>query len=396
MTALEGLGARGLSRRALAVGAAEAFFASRFHNRAVANGPVLRLLCWQGYDNADALNAFTAKTGVTVKADYVGANEEFFLKLRAGGLGTYDLITPANGVIAALTGNGLIQALDESRLASIAACLPPFQRPAWSTVDGRFVAAPFVWGTVPMIVSSKFTTAPAAWTDILKAEYTGKIILTDDCLSNIMIWNRALGAKDPANVSLTQLNATMAVLLRIKRELAGAYLGDMGQVADRLARGRQWIATTGWESVPSFVGYSKAGLEIARPNPGVFSFCDNLCLVSQAPNPDAAYAFVDHMRSADAQAFLMNSIKRGTVNAKAVGSLDAFARNAFDYDHLDQFIARSPFFGYPPLSNGDDDTATYVDWINAWEDINDARLNSGPTPTPAPAPKYTPHFPGWP
>lgn len=390
------LGSGRISRRALAASSAGALLASRVRSVANADGPVLRLLCWQGYDNGDALKAFTAKTGVTVKPDYVGANDEFFLKLRAGGLGKYDVATPGNGVVSALVADGLIQPLDESRLASIADCLPPFQRPAWSTVNGQFVAAPFVWGSPPMIVSSKFTTAPAAWTDLLDKRFDDKIILTNDSVSNIMIWNRALGATDPAKVSLTQLNATMDVLLRIKREYAGAYTGDMGQVADHLAEGKQWIATVGWEAIPAFNGYAGAGLELARPNPGVFSFCDNLCLVSQAPNAEMAYAFIDHMRSVDAQASIMNAIKRGTVNAAAVSRLDAFARGAFDYDHLDQFIERSPFYGFPPLSNGDDDTATYVDWVNAWEAINSARLHSGPTPTPVPAPKVTPHLPGWP
>jgi spermidine/putrescine transport system substrate-binding protein len=389
-------GARRISRRAFAAGAAGALLAGRVHLVANADGPVLRLLCWQGYDNGDALKAFTAKTGVTVKADYVGANDEFFLKLRAGGVGKYDLVTPANGVVGALLADGLIQPLNESRLASIAECLEPFQRPAWSTVNGQFVGAPFVWGAPPMIVSSKFTTAPTSWTDLLDKKYDGKIILTNDSVSNIMIWNRALGAADPAKVSLTQLNATMDVLLRIKREYAGAYTGDMGQVADRLAKGKQWIATVGWEAIPAFNGYAGAGLELARPDPGVFSFCDNLCLVSQAPNPEAAYAFIDYMRSADAQVSVVNAIKRGTVNAAAVSRLDEYARGAFDYDHLDQFIERSPFYGFPPLSNGDDDTATYVDWVNAWETINGARLNSGPTPTPTAAPKIAPHFPGWP
>lgn len=387
---------RRFPRRTLLAGLAGAALAGRITRGVAAGGPVLRLLCWDGYDNGEAAKAFVTKTGVTIQADYVGANDEFFLKLRAGGIGQYDLITPANGMIEALVGDGLIQPLDESRLVSIAACLPQFQRPTWSTVNGAFYAAPYVWGTSPMIVASKHAAAPAAWTDLLDAKYAGKIVLTNDSVSNIMIWNRALGASDPTRVTLTQLNATMDVLLRIKREFAGAYTSDMGEVADRLARGKQWFATTGWEAVPAFKGYARAGLELARPNPGDFSFCDNLCLVSQSPNAEAAYAFIDHMRSADAQAILMNAIKRGTVNAAAVRGLDAFARNAFDYDHLDEFIARSPFYGFPPLSNEDDATATYIDWINAWEPINDARLGSGPTPTPTLKPNLTPRLPTWP
>lgn len=373
----------GLTRRAL-VGGVGALAAARLRAAASAESPTLRLLCWPGYDNAAAAAGFTAKTGFQVQADYIGANDEIFLKLRAGGLGHYDLVTPGDGVIEALVADDLIQPLDEARLASTAACLPQFQRPAWSVVNGAFCAAPYVWGTVPMIVATKSTSIPDAWTNLLNAKYGGKIILTNDGLSNIMIWNRALGAKDPAHVTLVELDSTISVLLGIKQEFADVYTSDMGLIASRLAKGKEWIATTGWESVPSFNGYGGAGLALARPYPGAFSFCDNLCLVKEAPNAKAAYAFIDHMRSADSQVVLMNAMKRGTVNAAAVAKLEPYARSVYDYDHLDQFIARSPFYGYPPLNNGADDTATYVDWINAWETVNGARLNSGPAATPKP------------
>jgi len=371
-----------ITRRALLAGAGAASVAARIARSTSAADNVLRILCWGGYDNGVAAKAFVDATGFTVKADYIGANDEIFLKLRAGGLGHYDLVTPANGVIEALVGNGLIQPLDETKLPSIAQCLPQFQKPSWSAVNNRFYAAPYVWGTVPMIYASRQTDAPTAWTDLFDDKFIGKIVLTNDSVSNIMIWNRALGAVDPAKVSTAQLNATVQVLLRIKREFASAYTNDMNVVTDLLVNGKGWVATTGWESMPTFAAARAAALKVARPNPGVFSFCDNLCLVSNAPNPDAAHAFIDHMRSSDAQVVLMNAMKRATVNAEAVGKIDADARGAYDYDHLDQFIARNPFFGFPPFSVIDEEVATYVDWINAWEAVTNARIGSfNPAPS---------------
>jgi hypothetical protein len=151
----------------------------------------------------------------------------------------------------------------------------------------------------------------------------------------------------------------------------------MNLIVSLLAAGKVWVSTTGWESMPTFAGYQNAGLKIARPNPGVFSFCDNLCLVRDAPNPDAAHAFIDHMRGSDAQVILTNVMKRGTVNADAVGKIEPYARGAYDYDHLDAFLARSPFYGFPPLSDGGDGIATYVEWVNAWEIVTAGKLGTG-------------------
>jgi spermidine/putrescine-binding protein len=370
------LQSRLITRRSLLAGVGAAAVAGRVHGSGAAD-KTLRLLCWRGYDNGDAIKAFVDQTGFAVHADYIGANDEIFLKLRAGGLGNYDLITPANGMIAALVADNLIQPLDDSKLTSIDQCLPQFQRPSWSSVNAKFYAAPYIWGTVPMVYASNNTKEPQGWTDLLAKDFVGKIALTNDSVSNILIWNRALGAADPAHVSTAQLNATIQILLRIKREFATLYTSDMNLIVDRLAAGKVWVSTTGWESMPTFAGYQNAGLKIARPNPGVFSFCDNFCLVRNAPNPDVAYAFIDHMRGSAAQVILMNSIKRGTVNADAVGKLEPYARGAYDYDHLDAFLARSPFYGFPPLSDAGDGVATYVEWINAWEIVTAAKLGTG-------------------
>ena len=381
---------RHVSRRSFLAGAGAAAALTRIPRARADGGKTLRILCWRGYDNIDAVKVYSAETGYTVRADYLGANDEIFLKLRAGGLGLYDLITPGNGVVSALVGNKLIQPLDETKLSTTAQCLPPFQRPAWSIVNSVFYAAPYIWGTAPMIYASKQIDAPASWTDLLHDDFIGKIVLTNDSISNIMIWNRALGADDPAHVSPAQLNATIQALVRIKREFATTYTSDMNVVAERLASGKAAVSTTGWESIPAFNGYRDAGLAVARPDPGVFSFCDNLCIVSGAPNPDAAYAFIEHMRGSDAQVLMANAMKRGTVNADAVARIDSYARGAYDYAQLDAFLARSPFYGFPPFEISDDSIASYVDWVNAWETVTNAKIGSMKPTTPVAIPAGTP------
>jgi hypothetical protein len=100
------------------------------------------------------------------------------------------------------------------------------------------------------------------------------------------------------------------------------------------------------------------------------------------------------MRGSDAQVILTNAMKRGTVNADAVGKIDPYSRGAYDYDHLDSFLARSPFYGFPPLSDNGDGIATYVQWVNAWEIVTAAKLGTGQpisrTPPASPVSRGTP------
>jgi spermidine/putrescine-binding protein len=114
-------------------------------------------------------------------------------------------------------------------------------------------------------------------------------------------------------------------------------------------------------------------VQIAHPLPGDFTFCDNLCLVAGAPQPDAAHAFIDYMTSPEVQARAMNRMHRGVVNAQAVPLLDEGIRALFPYDDLGPFFEVNPLLGFPPLGDNDEGFATYTDWVNGWERVRTAK-----------------------
>src|SRR4029450_5868338 len=60
-------------------------------------GGTLTMLCWQGYDGPNASKPWREEHGVDIQATYLGSNDEIFATLRAGGLGTLDLVTPYHG-----------------------------------------------------------------------------------------------------------------------------------------------------------------------------------------------------------------------------------------------------------------------------------------------------------
>ncbi|MGI8477943.1 MAG: ABC transporter substrate-binding protein [Thermomicrobiales bacterium] len=351
--------------------------------RGAADGAkTLRLLCWGGYADDRVTAAFREATGFAIQADYIGANDEIFTFLRAGGIGRYDIVTPANGVVQDLIAVELIQPLDTGRLTGIEGLFPRFQRPEWAMSGGRMFAAPLLWGTTPMVYAAdRLSAPPAAWTDLFEPKYAGKVILTDDGVGNLLIWNRALGAPDPARVTIAQLNRTIGSLSRLKLDQAIDYTGNMGSIASQLANGRAWISTTGWESLPAFDQAKKADLRLARPAPGDFSFCDSLCIPIQAPHPEAAHAFINHMRTAEAQSLLINLLQRGTVVEAAVAKLSPRVRAIHAYDDLDTVFATSPLVGFPPVRDGNDGIATYVDWVNGWEQVRNTGMRRLVTPT---------------
>jgi len=336
-------------------------------------GGTLTILCWQGYEGPNAAIPWVEETGVTIDATYLGSNDEIFTILRAGGAGTIDLVTPYHGYVRNLFEAGLLQPIDYARLPNTEDYIPLFQKPDWNTFDGQTYAAPFVWGTGPMIYNAKFIPeAPAEWMDVMNPEYTGHVVMTDDALGHYLIWNQVTGAEDPTQVTQEQLDATTDLLIQIKTEQARAFSPSMGDLADIMARGEAWISTIGWEAIPNFPVSQGADLRYTHPAPGDFTFVDSYCIPVDAPNVDAAYSFIDFMLGPEAQAIAMDDMDSATVNESAIAVLNEETRAIFPYDNLDEIFEVAPVWGFPPLEDQGDGIMTYNDWLAAWERLRAA------------------------
>jgi spermidine/putrescine transport system substrate-binding protein len=351
----------------------------------------IRMLGWQGLDTPAATKSFREANDADVQMDYIGANDEIFTFLRAGGTSSYDIATPSDGIVLALAGAGLIQPIDVARITNATGLFARFQTPEWCVLDGNVYAIPLIWHTYPMIYNAGLLAEPpAAWTDIVDQSFRRRIVMQDDVLGTFLIWNRALGAADPARVTRAELADTVELLVSMKKNLALDFVGSLNGIAIRLASGG-WVSTTGQEIVPLLKGANGADLRLARPAPGDVSVCDSLCIPAAAPNRELAHAFIDHMISATAQAELAGALYRGVVNESAVPQLPEPARLLFDYSDLDAVFAISPLAGFPPLESDGGDIATYLDWVLAWDRIRVAALApvNPPTPTPVTEPPAT-------
>jgi spermidine/putrescine-binding protein len=377
-----------LSRRALVATAVSGTAAPR--RLRAQDRPLLRILGWPGYDDPAVTQGFRDVTGFDVRVDVIFSNDEIPLVLRSGGLGQYDLLAVGNGVAAALAEAELTVPLDDARLPTPDTRFPAFQRPEWATLDGATIAVPFLWGTSPLIYNADHLTEPPIdWLSLLDERFTGRVIVTDDPMGNLFIWNRALGAPDPARVTRQQLADTVGALSQLKRRSAVAFSGNMGEVAGMLAVGPGWLTTAAADGLRFYQAAGGANLRTARPAPGDCSFVHGLAIPVGAPQPNAAYSMIEHLFQPATQAFLSARVRRATVRPDAVPLLDEGTRSLVPYDDLDRAFERSPLLEFPPLSDRGDGIATYLDWVNGWDDVRAAPMvgkgDAPGTPSPSPA-----------
>lgn len=110
---------------------------------------VINILSWEGYIDADTLDAFEAETGIKVIWSPMDSIDNMLLKVSQGGEADYDLILSSDYSLDILRKQGLLQKLDMSKLTNYENLNPIFLNQKFDP-DNEFVI-PYVAGC-PLII----------------------------------------------------------------------------------------------------------------------------------------------------------------------------------------------------------------------------------------------------
>lgn len=365
-----------ISRRAFTTGAVAtaAGLASPLQRaRAQDEQRVLRILGWPGYFAEEITAPFREANNVRIEITGIATADDTMLFLRAGGVGLYDIVAPAIGLVSPLGEVGLLSSLDPALLPNASGLFPQFQdRPETLAGDQRF-GIPLLWGTFVLAYAAERATPPDDWLALRDETYRDKLVMPDDGLAHFWIWNWALGADDPTRVSKESLENTADVLIELKQGRAASFGGSTYDAMMKVSGGTGQLSTIGWQSAPLLTAPDQPALAVARPAPGGASFCDCIAMVANSHDPELALQFIDYMISSVAQRDLVNRTRWATVAQGVPAMIDSTVAALYPYNDLDAWLVGAPIRSYPPVS-ADGDTATYLDWIIQWDRVRQAKL----------------------
>jgi spermidine/putrescine transport system substrate-binding protein len=292
-------------------------------------GGEINILSWGNYIDF-ALKPFEEKYGVKVNIDYYGDEQEAMNKIRAAGLGTHDVVFLGAGFEDIAMKQGLIIPLDLSRIASYGDLFPVLQK---KKDDGNAYCATYSFGLNGIIAydPSKTGGPITSWADVYSGKFAGRIGKIDK--SNEQVWRTALSlgyTYGPlSDEQWTKVEEKLDTNVAQVRTVYSHY----DQMAQLLSSGEIWIADS------DDGGYRQAKakglpIEAAYPVEGMTAWYDGPCIVGEAPHPEAAYAFINHMLSPEIQARLPKELGYAPANSKAVPMLDEETRRNMDLDAL--------------------------------------------------------------
>jgi spermidine/putrescine transport system substrate-binding protein len=299
----------------------------------------LNLYSWDSYLGENTLADFNKATGVTVKLDIYGSNDELFAKLKAGNPG-YDVIIPsANWVQRFVKANMLVQ-LDHGKIPNIKNYDKSFMDGEFD--PGRKYSLAYTWGTFGIgYRKSKSKTKPDSWKYLLDStDYDGRISIQAD-------QEYALGAAlqylgySWNSTNAKELAKAKDLLIAAKKHIK-LFAKDNGD--SLLASGDVDICGEYSGDVLSQMQKDTTNdMDYTLPKEGGNKWQDTMAIAKGAPHPANAYAYINWICDAKVNAELMGAINYPTPNAAAKAIMpDDYKNNPIIFPTAEQLKKAEP------------------------------------------------------
>ena len=283
----------------------------------------LYIYTWTSYSDDDLLNNFRKATGIEVSANIYDSNEEMLAKIQAGGGADYSVIYPSDYMVIQMAELKLLRPLDGSQLTGLENLLPKFQNPVYD--PGNRYSVPFSWGTTGFIYNpAKLQPEPEDWDYLWKyqKQLHRRMTLLNDMREVMGAALRMLGYSYNST-NAQQIKAAYDKLKTLKPSVA-AFTSDSWR--SQILSGDLVLA----------ICYSSDANEVIKENPkfkyvvprsGSSLWTDTLAIPQCAPNPGAAYAWIDYMMQPEVAAAICERLSFPTANRAAYNMLPDGVRN---------------------------------------------------------------------
>jgi len=258
----------------------------------LASGPAcaeeLGVYAWSGELPDAVIKDFEKETGITVRFDTFDSNEAMIAKVSTGGSG-YDIVNPSQYAVQILAQKGLIIELDHARIPNLAGLSETFKKLSYDT--GNKVSVPYVWGTTGIAYNTDCVTTPVtSWKSLWDPAYKGRIYMLDNMLAAYIGGLQVNGFR--ANSTAPEEIAKATQSLIEQKPLLGGY--NSKNFPDLVSSGEACIVEA-WSGNVLQVMKDNPKVKYVLPSEGGTLWVDGYAIAKEAPNPAAAYKFLDYL-----------------------------------------------------------------------------------------------------
>jgi spermidine/putrescine transport system substrate-binding protein len=248
----------------------------------------LNLFAWSEYVPQPVIDGFTKETGIKINYETYASNEEMLAKLVSGAQ-RYDLIQPSEYTIEALIKENQLQPIDWAKVPNGKNIAPQFKNLPHDPQQKYTV--PWLAGSVGIVVNTeKVPDDIKGYNDVFQEKFKGRIVVLDDS-REIVSWALATVGKGPNDVTPESLDKIKPILERWL-PLVKVYDSDSPKTA--LLNGDVDLGIV-WSGEAALLYNEDPKFKYILPSEGAHQFIDSLAIPANAPNPEAAMAFMNYI-----------------------------------------------------------------------------------------------------
>ncbi|EAR59951.1 polyamine ABC transporter substrate-binding protein [Neptuniibacter caesariensis] len=293
---------------------------------AIAEDKVLNVYNWSDYVDPAIIEAFEAETGIKVNYDVYDSNEVLEAKLMSGGSG-YDVVVPTGAFLERQIQAGIYKEIDRSKLTNYANLDTVLTDKISRHDPDNKHNVPWAWGTIGLGYNEamvKERLGPDAKLDsldmIFKPEVAEKLAdcgigILDSPAEVVSVALNYLGM-DPNSEKKSDLKKAKALLSSVRPHYkyfhSSKYIADLASGEICLTLGYNGDVLQSQSRAEETGQGHKIGYSI--PTEGTLVWFDLMAIPSDAPHPEAAHKFIDHMLKAESGAGVANYVYYAVAN----------------------------------------------------------------------------------
>ena len=258
---------------------------------------------WPFYIDRKTLPEFEDSSGLSVKyTEDVNDNTEFFGKVQPlldqGESGGRDIMVVTDWMAKKMYDLGYLQDFDvEAAKPAVDNLVPSLASPAFDP-DRKF-SLPWQSGMTGLVVNKAEAPDVESINDLFDPQYKGKVEMLTEMRDTVPLIMKADGI-DPAEATKEDWLATIEKIRdaaksgQIRKFTGNNYTND-------LANGDA-VAVIGWSGDAVQLQADDPNIEFRMPTEGCMIWADNMVIPVGAPNPTAAYAWMNYVYDPENQA----------------------------------------------------------------------------------------------
>lgn len=270
----------------------------------------LAVYSWANYSDSDLIASFKEKTGIQAQVDTYDSNETMLAKIQAGGGQNYSVLFPSDYMVTEMLDLDLLQPLDLSKLQGLDALMAQWQSPVYD--PGNAHSIPATWGTTGFIYDpERLGFEIQGWDDLFanQDKLANKVTLINDVREVLGSVLKAQG--DSINATdLERVKAAYEQLVAFKPAVANFITNGW---EDQLASGDILVAMA-YSSDAQVLIAEQPNLVYVVPESGSSVWTDTIVIPKTAPNPEAAYQWMNFFLNPETAVDLVTRLRFATPN----------------------------------------------------------------------------------